>query len=153
MKQELELEWRRNKVLELSSQGHSEREIGSKLQISHITVHRDLMYLKKQAQENLQKHIHETVPMEYNKCMTAMKINLKDILEIGNKSADPKIKLEAKKIANETLRYIMELVTGGVICTQAFNAVAQTHEKISTLRQLDDRIEAMEEETTTNGVF
>lgn len=35
--------------------------------------------------------------MEYNKCMTAMKINLKDILEIGDKSADPKIKLEAKK--------------------------------------------------------
>jgi hypothetical protein len=32
-------------------------------------------------------------------------------------------------------------------------AVTQTHEKISTLRQLDDRIEAMEEETTTNGVF
>jgi hypothetical protein len=32
-------------------------------------------------------------------------------------------------------------------------AVTQTHEKISTLRQLDERIEAMKEETTTNGVF
>ena len=49
-------------VLKLSSQGYSEREIGSKLQIGHITVHRDLTCLKKQAQENLQKHICETVP-------------------------------------------------------------------------------------------
>jgi DNA-binding NarL/FixJ family response regulator len=62
MKQELELEWRRNKVLELSSEGYSEREIGARLQISHITVHRDLMALKKPAQNNLQKHIHEVVP-------------------------------------------------------------------------------------------
>jgi hypothetical protein len=69
MKQELEKEWRRNKVLELSSQGYSERDIGSQLQISHITVHRDLVYLKRQAQENLQHHIHEVVPMEYSRCM------------------------------------------------------------------------------------
>jgi transposase len=129
MKQKLELEWRRNKVLELSSQGYSEREIGNKLQISHITVHRDLMYLKKQAQENLQKHIHEVVPSEYQKCRTAMKLNLKDILEIGDKSADPRIKLEAKKIANETLRYIMELITGGVICTKVFGVVTQKQEQ------------------------
>jgi hypothetical protein len=40
-----------------------------------------------------------------------------------------------------------------IICTQAFNAVTQTHEKISTLLQLDERIEAIEEETTTNGVL
>jgi hypothetical protein len=31
MKHELEKEWRRDKALELSSQGYSEREIGSKL--------------------------------------------------------------------------------------------------------------------------
>jgi hypothetical protein len=46
------------------------------------TVNSDLVYLRKQAQENLQKHIHETVPEEYQKCMVGMKRNLKQTLEI-----------------------------------------------------------------------
>ena len=69
-------------VLELSSQGYSEREIGSKLQISHITVHRDLMYLKTYAQENLQKHIHEVctngIPEMYDMYEEQPKRNLRD---------------------------------------------------------------------------
>lgn len=55
----------------------------------------------------------------------------KDILKIADRTSDPRIKLEAKKAANETLRYIMELITGGVICSKAFEAVTQTHEKIA----------------------
>lgn len=89
-----------------------------------------------------------------------MKMNLKDIMEIGDKALDPKTKLEARRIANETLRYIMELVTGGVICTQAFNAVTQIQNKINTVRMIDERIEQTHDDieqendqTTTNGVF
>jgi hypothetical protein len=72
----------------------------------------------------------------------------------------PKIKLEAKKIANETLRYIMEMVTGGVVCAEAFKVVTQKQEQISTLKMIGERIEASkekeieaEDETTTNGIF
>lgn len=59
------LKWRRAQVLELSSQGITDREIASKLQVSPLTVYRDLRSLRKQAQDNLQKHIHEVVPEEY----------------------------------------------------------------------------------------
>ena len=52
MKQQ-QVEWRRAKVLELSSRGYSEREIAEKLQ----------------PQDTLQKYIHEVVPEEYQKCM------------------------------------------------------------------------------------
>ena len=45
------LEWRRSKVLELSSQGHSQPEIARILQISQPTVNRDLGYLRVQARE------------------------------------------------------------------------------------------------------
>jgi DNA-binding NarL/FixJ family response regulator len=47
--QKFEFEFRRSKVLELYSKGHTERDIGNKLQISHVTVHRDLMYIQKQS--------------------------------------------------------------------------------------------------------
>ena len=159
MKQELEKEWRRNKVLELSSKGYSERDIGSKLQISHITVHRDLVHLKRQAQENLQHHIHEVVPIEYSRCIFGMKGVLKQTLEIAETSSDPKIKLEAMRIANDCYHHIMDLTTNGAIVTDAIKYVTQKQEQIDTLHKLDDRIETtegeaeQEETATTNGVF
>ena len=58
------------------------REISEVLKVSDTAVHRDLVYLRKQAQENLQKHIHEVVSEEYQKCMIGMKRNLKETLEI-----------------------------------------------------------------------
>jgi hypothetical protein len=42
------------------------------LQVAKATVDRDLAYLRKQAQENLQKHIQETLPHEYQKCMVGI---------------------------------------------------------------------------------
>ena len=71
-------------MLELDSQGYTHREIVSKLQIAKGTVSNDLSFLKKQSIDNLQKHIHETVPMEYQKCMAGMKSILKETLEIAN---------------------------------------------------------------------
>jgi hypothetical protein len=77
-------------VLELPSQGYCEREIAEKLQpIAPVTVHRDLVYLRQQAQENLPHHIHKVVPEEHQKCMVGMKRNLKHVLEIGQAAFDP----------------------------------------------------------------
>lgn len=41
--------------------------------------------------ENLQKHIHEAIPEEYQKCMVGMKRNLKQTLEIAATAADPRV--------------------------------------------------------------
>jgi hypothetical protein len=90
-----EIEWRRSKVLELDSQGHSQHEIATKLQIAKGTVNSDLALLRRQAQEILQKHIHEVAPEEHQKCMVGMKGNLKQTLEIRDSASDPKVKLQA----------------------------------------------------------
>jgi DNA-binding NarL/FixJ family response regulator len=60
-----QLDWRRAQVLDLASQGYNQREISAKLQLDPAAVNRDMMFLRRQAQENLQKHIHEVVPEEY----------------------------------------------------------------------------------------
>jgi hypothetical protein len=86
--------------------------------------------------------------------MTAMLTNLRNINEIGGNASAPNIK-ESKKVANETLRYIMELATGGVICNKAFEVVTQKKEQLDTLKMLDERIDARkeeEEEITIEGV-
>jgi hypothetical protein len=139
--------------LELDSQGYTHREIVAKLQIAKGTVSNDLAYIRKQAQDNLQYHIHEVVPEYFQKCLWGMKRTLKQTFEISEISPDPKIKLEAMRIANDCYRYIMDLTTNGAIVTDAIKYVTQKQELIDTLHKLDERIEAAEEETTTNGVF
>lgn len=122
MKQQ-QLEWRRASVLELASQGYSQREIANKLNLDLAAVNRDIQFLRQQAQENLQRHIHETVPEEYQKCMVGMKRNLKQTLEIAETASDPKTKLQARAIANDCYKYIIDLTTNGVVVTDALKYV------------------------------
>jgi hypothetical protein len=87
--------------------------------------------------------------------MVGMKRNLKQTLEIGETASDPKIKLEARRIANECYRYIIDLCTNAGIVNEALKFVTQKQEHINTLQKIDERIEEEEEEetATTNGVF
>jgi hypothetical protein len=89
------IEWRRAKVLELDSQGYSQHEIAAKLQIAKGTVNSDLAYLKKQAEKNLQLHIHETVSEEYQKCMIGINQVSKMCWSIVSKEIDDKTRLQA----------------------------------------------------------
>ena len=160
MTTEMQLQWRRSKVLELDSQGYSQMEIAAKLQVSDSTISRDMDHLRQQAQDNLQKHIHEVLPEQYQRCMVGMQHNLKETLEIAQSASDPKTKLQARAIVNDCYKIIMDLCTNAGIVSDALKFVTQKQEQISTLQKIDERIteEAMEEEekeeeTTTNGVF
>jgi transposase len=162
MKQQ-QLEWRRANVLELSSEGYTQREIASKLQVDLTAVNRDIQFLRQQAQQSLQKHIHETVPEEYQKCIVGMKRNLKQTLEIAETAADPKIKLQARAIANDCYKYIMDLTTNGVVITDAIKYVQGKMDHLNKTEKAllqDVKVEKNEEPDeesaegkTTNGVF
>jgi transposase len=64
----------------MDTQGHSIMEIAKILHISHGTVDNDLLYLRKQAQENLQKHIQERI----SESCSWNKQGSKDMLEYHN---------------------------------------------------------------------
>jgi predicted transcriptional regulator len=159
------LEWRRSKVLESSSQGYTQSEIAKTLQVSQPSVNRDLAYLAKQAHENLQIHIHQTVPEEYQKCMVGMKRNLKQTLDIAETTADPKTKLQARAIANDCYKYIMDLTTNGVVITDAIKYVQGKMDHLNKTEkallqdikekedQSNEPSETQEDKETTNGVF
>jgi hypothetical protein len=61
--------------------------------------------------------------MEYKRCVTGMKGNLKHDLERGRSSADPKTILQARAIANDCYKRIMDLTTNGVVVTDAIKYV------------------------------
>jgi hypothetical protein len=153
-------------VLELTSQGYSQRDIATSLQIGLGTVNKDLSFLQKQARDNLQYHIHDKIPEEYQNCMTGLRRIIKQTTEIADTITDPKTKLQAFAQLAEGYRYIMELTTGGVIITDAIKYVQgqMNHLNNQEKKILKDIKEKGKEEEpindslgdnikTTNGVF
>ena len=131
-----QLDWRRSKVLELSSQGYSEREISETIKVSDTTVHRDLVHLREQAQENLQKHIHQTIPQEHQQSLTGINQVLKMAWGIATQDIDNKTKLQALALINDCNKYKMDLATGSGICKEAINFVTQRKEQLNKLETL-----------------
>lgn len=153
-RQNLELEWRRSKVMELNSQGYSESESAKILQVSLGTVYRDLSIIKQQARKNLQLHIEKALPDEYHRCLTGLNQVLKTCWYIANKpGTDDKTKLQATAIINDSYKYVMELVTNGSVITDAMKRITQLQNNVNIINKCDKSLEASEEEVTTNGVF
>ena len=65
--------------------------------------------------------------------MTGMKINLRQTLEIAETTSNPRTKLQARAIANDCYRYIMNLTTNGVVITDAIKFVHTNKEKLTTM--------------------
>jgi len=150
-------------VLGLTSQGYSQRDIAKTLQIGLGTVNKDLLFLRQQARENLQYHIHDRIPEEYQNCMTGLKRIIKLTTEIADTVTDPKTKLQAFAQLTDGYRYIMELTTGGVILTDAIKYVQGQMDHLNNQeKKLLKDIKNKEEPAcdplgdnieTTNGVF
>jgi hypothetical protein len=85
MSTKMQVQWRRAKVLELSSQGYTQSEISKSLQVDQSIVSRDRAYLRQEAQENLKNHIQDKLPEEYQNCMTGINQVLKICWDIVNK--------------------------------------------------------------------
>jgi hypothetical protein len=166
MQQQHEREWRRSKVLELSSQGHSEREIASTLQMHPTTVHRDLAFLRRQAQENLKSHIQENLPEQYQKCING----LNQVLKIGwnivnSDSSSPGNRLQGLALINDSYKYLMDLTTNGVVVTDAVKYIQGQMDHLNKtkktllhdIKEEKELEEKQEEETgekaTTNSTF
>jgi hypothetical protein len=151
------LEWRRSKVLELSSQGYSQIEIATDLQIDKSVICRDLVYLRQQANENLKTHIHDKLPEEYQNCMTGINQVLKICWEIVNKSrnvnndngqtatmTDNKTVLQALALINDCNQYKMDLTTNGVVITDAIEFVQTNKERLAMSAKEENEKESKE---------
>ncbi len=138
------LKWRRNKVLELSSQGRSQPEIASILQVGLGTVSRDILFLRQQARDNLNTHINDRLPEEYQSCMAGLKQVLKLSWDIADKSknynndnsqtatmTDDRTRIQALALANDCYKYIMDLTTNGVVITDAIKFVQTNKERLA----------------------
>lgn len=131
-----QIEWRRSKVLELSSEGLNQSEIAERLKIHISAISRDFKYLAEYARKNVETHLQEKLPEEYQLCMVGLNQVLKKSWEIANSNSsqvDDKTKLQALSLANECYKYKMDLATNGTIITDAIEFVQHKTQSVDKL--------------------
>jgi predicted transcriptional regulator len=101
-KEDIRIDWRRSKVQELSSQGHSQREIAQILQVSNGIINRDLSCLRQQAKSNIRRYIDERLPEEYEKCLVGFTAILREACNAAQQS-DEKREKNTSFIARDCL--------------------------------------------------
>jgi hypothetical protein len=103
---ERQIQWL-SKVAEPDSQGHSQSDMASILQVSIGTVNRDLSYLRQQAKSNIRRYIDERLPEEYEKCLVGLTAILREAWNTSQQTEDRREKIQALSLAKEC--YSMKL--------------------------------------------
>jgi hypothetical protein len=170
--------WRRNKTEELLVKGHNQIQIADILQVSEATISNDVGYLRARARQDMETHLYDRLPQEYEHCISGINQILKMSWEIatrdyqGSDSAnntnsssnsyktlsskvDDKTRLQALALANDCYKYKIDLVTNGVVVSDAVKFVQQKKEELHKIN--DDKTGAANlnssEYPTTNKVF
>jgi hypothetical protein len=124
-KLERQIQWRRSKVAELDSQGHSQPEMASILQVSIGTVNRDLSYLRQQAKSNIRKYIDERLPEEYEKCLVGLTAILREAWNTSQQTGDRREKIQALSLAKECYSMKLDLLTNATVVDDAIRFVSE----------------------------
>ena len=127
------INWRRNKVNELSIKGFSQAEIARMLQISEPTISRDIEYLKQEANETIRNHIQKKLPYEFSKCISGLEEIIKEswiIANKANKNNDIKNKLQSLALAKDTYNIKMDLLTNVSLLQDSIKFVEQNKQKL-----------------------
>jgi predicted transcriptional regulator len=127
------LEWRRNKVQELASQGYNQSEISRILQISQPTINRDLSYLRQQAKHNIKKYIDQRLPEEYDKCLVGLNAITKEAWNTAQNTEDKREKIHALALAKECYSMKLDLLTNATVVDDAIRFVSgKSKEKLKS---------------------
>jgi orotate phosphoribosyltransferase-like protein len=116
------LEWRRNKVLELSSEGRSQSAIAQILQVSVATINTDIQFLKQEAKENIRKYIDERLPFEYQKCLVGLYsivCKMSDIL--NNTNSDSRVILQATSVKMQAYAMRIDLLSNATVIEKCYS--------------------------------
>lgn len=87
-------------------------------------ISRDIAHLRHRARKNLKRHIHQTIPEEYQKACNTLNQVLRMTWAIVSKTEDEKTRLQALVLINDVNKYRTELVTNGVIVNDALLIVS-----------------------------
>jgi predicted transcriptional regulator len=119
------VQYRRDRIIDLYSEGRSQKEIAQILKISQPTVHRDLRHERDRIKDKIATYLDEEFPFEHHTCKVGINKILKKSWDIVN---DPtsihKQVMDALSLAKDCYRIRLELLDDQTIIDQAFKFVS-----------------------------
>jgi predicted transcriptional regulator len=137
-KKQQQIEWRRNKIDELTVKGFSQSEIARMLEIDKSIVSKDISFLKEEAKETIKNHIQERLPYEYKKCISGLEEIIKEgwiIATTANKNGDSKEHLSSLALIKDTYSTKMDLLTNASLLQDSIKFVSETKENLSNKKE------------------
>ena len=126
------IQLRRDKVLELTAQSVSQVYIARQLGVSQAVISLDLQYLRCRAQENTRDHIETRIPMQYSVCEAGLKLILRKVYQVMDKSTRPQDQLNAMSLAADIYAKLMDLSTNGAILTRNLKMIEEMKKILPT---------------------
>jgi predicted transcriptional regulator len=120
---------RRDRVLELTSQGYSQRQIANILHVSNGTVGNDQIFLRQKAKENIKKYVDEKLPEEYEKCLVGLTSILREAWTTSQATEDKREKIQALSLAKECYSTKLDLLTNATVINDAMRFVSEHNKK------------------------
>lgn len=140
------IEWRREKVQLLVSQGYTQREIADKIKVSLGTVNNDLSYLREQARENIKKYVDEKIPEEYEKCLIGLNSILRESWSMSETAIDKREKIEALKLARDCYSMRLDLLTNSSVINDSMRFIEKYHHHHHQKQNLSNKKENIDQE-------
>lgn len=140
-KKQQQIEWRRNKINELSVKGFSQSEIARMLEIDRSAVSRDIEYLRQQAKDTIKNHIQDKLPYEYSKCISGLEEIIKEswiILAHSEKIGNTKDKISSLALIKDTYNTKMDLLTNASLLQDSIKFVNET--KDNSMSSIEDNL-------------
>lgn len=133
MSTKIQVEWRRNKVLELLSKGNSQTDISNTLQVDLSIISRDVSYLRQQSKQNIRRYIDEKLPEEYEKCLVGLTAILREAWITSQQTDESREKIQALSLAKECYSMKLELLTNATVVDDAIRFVSVNPKERSKL--------------------
>jgi hypothetical protein len=121
VKVEQRLQWRRDKVRELSIKGYTQRDIAAELKVPLTDVNRDLKYLRNRSKSNIVHYIDEYLPAEYENTLDTLNMIVKEMWLM--KPADNRELMQSRNLIKDCCAMRMELIASSTVIDRAVRFV------------------------------
>jgi hypothetical protein len=129
-----QLEWRRDKVIELRGVGMSYSEIAQHLQVSKASIVSDVQYLREHAKQSIKEYTTEALPLQYQICLSALDTVLQNAFVMMQKAEDNREKLHANELFKDTHLVKLELLSNAITIDHALEYVRSKQSGANDLR-------------------
>jgi hypothetical protein len=137
-----QVEWRRNKVNELSIKGFNQAEIARMLKIPKSTISRDIEYLREIANDTIRNHIQQKLPYEYSKCISGLEEIIKEswiVVAHSEKIGNTKDKLQSLALIKDTYNTKMDLLRNASLLQDSIKFVEESKQNLSSKKENIDQ--------------